>query len=448
MSAAPSRPAPSADWRVRAAARARLLFNDNTLTAAAMIQLVAGIITSKLAATLLGAAGVGTYALVQALANIVALCALGTGEALVRESGRRRTATTPPDFGAMLRGAELAALVPLAVVTVGAFVFNRQLARVVFGDGDGGRELFLLAVAAGIMFGWVTLQVNSMVAQRRVRRVSLALALGAASTPVVALVGFQAWGVAGIGRVHLIAMAASLLTTGIVVWGRPAAFAPTSSLRAAAAEAPALLRFGVPHVLGTLFTASMLLIVPMVVAARQGVDAAGFYRAAATVAAGMATLFTFELNGDFSARIAEAATERRAFVAVIGTQLRRLLLRGVAVVAALSVAAPVIVPVLYDRGFEATTRILPLILVGQLLGLVAMTLNIAIGARYGGGSMLLNAAIGGCATVAAVAMVDSLLAVGSMFVAGQSVFLAACGLSIVARDRGRPAHVAASLTDG
>ncbi len=448
MSAAPSRPAGLADWRVRTATRARLLLNDNTLALAAVVQLVAGVITSKLAATLLGAAGVGTYALVQAVANIVALCALGTGEALVRESGRRRSAPSPPDFGAMLRGAELAGIVPLAVVTAGALMFNRQLARLVFGTGDGGRELFLLAVAAGIMFGWVTLQVNSMVAQRRVRRVSLALALGAASTPAVALIGFQAWGVAGIGRVHLIAMLASLLTTGVVVWGRTATVAPSASLRAAVAEMPALLRYGVPHVLGTLFTASMLLLVPMVVAARQGVDAAGFYRAGATVAAGMATLFTFELNGDFSARIAEAATDRRAFFTVIGTQLRRLLLRGVAVVVALSVTAPVIVPVLYDRGFEPTTRMLPLVLVGQLLGLVAMTLNIAIGARHGGGSMLLNAAIGGCATVVAVAVVDSLVAVGFMFVAGQAVFLAACGLSIVARDRGRPAHVVAASADG
>ena len=443
MSAAPSRPAVPADRT----ARARVLLNDNTLTAAAMVQLVAGVITSKLAATLLGAAGVGTYALVQAVANIVALCALGTGEALVRESGRRRSAPTPPDFGAMLRGAELAGLASLSVVAVSALVLNRPLARLLFGAGNGGRQVFLLAVAAGITFGWVTLQVNSMVAQRRVRRVSLALALGAASTPLVALIGFRAWGVAGIGRVHLIAMLASLLTTGAVVWGRTAKVTPSSSLRAAVDEIPALLRYGVPHVLGTLFTASMLLIVPMVVAARQGVDGAGFYRAAATIAAGMATLFTFELNGDFSARVAEVATDRQAFITVIGAQLRRLLLRGVAVVAALSLAAPVIVPVLYDKGFEPTTQLLPLILVGQLLGLVAMTLNIGIGARHGGGAMLLNAALGGCATVTAVATVDSLPSVGFMFVAGQTVFLVACGVSVVLRDRGRPAHVGMATAD-
>ncbi len=354
----------------------------------------------------------------------------------------------------MLRGAELAALASLSVVAAGALAFNRPLARLLFGTGpgggdvNGGREMLLLAVAAGITFGWVTLQVNSMVAQRRVRRVSLALALGAASTPLVALVGFQAWGVGGIGRVHLLAMLASLVTTGAVVWGRTATVAVSSTFRAAVDEIPALLRYGVPHVLGTLFTAAMLLIVPVVVAARQGVDAAGFYRAAATIAAGMATLFTFELNGDFSARIAETAPDRRAFVAAIGTHLRRLLIRGAAVVAVLSVAAPVIVPVLYDRGFEPTTNMLPLILLGQLLGLVAMTLNIGIGARHGGGWMLLNAAVGGCATVVAVAAVDSLSRVGIAFVAGQTVFLVTCAVSIVACDRRRMAHQRAATTDG
>ena len=460
MSALPTRSAESSGL----ARRARLLLNDNLLTAAAVIQLGAGVVTSKLAATMLGATGVGIYALVQGVANIVALCALGSGEALVREWGRRRSrgSDQPIDrspeeakaeFGAMLRGAELAALAALAVVAIASLLFNGPLARLLFGSRDVDRELFLLAVAAGITFGWVTLQVNSLVAQREVRRVSVALALAAASTPAVALVGFQAWGVEGIGRVHLMAMLASLLTTGAVVWGRTASLTTSSSLRAGLSEVPGLLRYGVPHVLGTLFTASMLLIVPLVVAARQGVDAAGFYRAAAAIAAGMATLFTFELNGDFSARVAEDARDWGRFTNTVTAQARRLLVRGIAVVCVLSVAAPIVVPLLYDRGFEPTTRLLPLILVGQLLGLLAMTVNIGIGARHGGGALLLNAAIGGGATVAAVAVADSLAGVGVAFVGGQLVFLGTCGLSIPARNqlrskRRRRSQRSAATADG
>ncbi len=442
MSAAPSRP-------MAAGSVARSLLADNSLTVAAVIQLVAGVITTKLAATLLGPVGVGAYALVQAVANIVALCALGTGEALVREWGRSQSHLRPLPprqqsyrFDAMLRGAELAGLASLTVVAVAAVAWSGPLSRMVFGEGR--REMFLLAVAAGITFGWVTLQVNSMVARRRVGRVSLALALAAASTPVVALVGFRSWDVAGIGRVHLLAMLASLVTTGLVVSRADASRLGTKrptgsvSVRAALAEVPALLRYGVPHVLGTLFTASMLLIVPLVVAAGQGVDGAGFYRAAATVAAGMATLFTFELNGDFAARIAGAAGERQTYNHTMRAQLRRLTVRGVVVVATLSLAAPVIVPLLYDRGFDPTTRMLPMILVGQLLGLVALTLNIGVGARHGGGRMLLNAAMGGTATVVAVAVVDTLALVGVAFVGGQTVFLLVCVASTLIGGRRRP----------
>ena len=413
--------------------RARSLVNGNTLTLAAVVQLVAGVITSKLAATLLGAAGVGVYALVQAVANVVALCSLGTGEALVREWGRRRNEPDPPDFAVMLRGAELAALASLSVVAVAALGFSGPLSDLIFdADSPGHRELFLLAVAGGIIFGWVTLQVNSMVAQGRVRRVSLALALGAGSTPVVAWLGFSRWGLAGIGRVHILAMIASLITTAAVTSRRRPGDRPAAT--ETMTEIPALVRYGVTHVLGFLFTAAMLLIVPIVVAGRQGVDAAGYYRAAATIAAGMATLFTFELNGDFAARIAAASTDDTAFAATMRTQLRRLGLRGVAVVAILSIAAPVIVPVLYDRGFDPTIHMLPFILVGQLLGLVAMTLNIGVGARHGGGSMLANAAIGGIATVAAVALTDSLAAVGPAFVVGQMTFLTVCVASTITRD--------------
>jgi len=429
---------------VTSAAGRRPLLTDNALVLAAGVQLVAGVVTSKLAATLLGAAGVGTFALVQAVANIVALCALGTGEALVREWGRRTESNDPPDFDAMLRGAELASLTAMGIVAAVALTFSRPLARLIFGDGSNGGELFLLAVAAGITFGWVTLQVNSMVARRRIRRVGLALALAAGSTPVVAWLGFSRWGVDGISRVQLLAMLASLVTTGAVTIARPsAATTPTDTpppppVRAALAEVPALLRYGVPQVLGFLFTAAMLLIVPLVVASGQGVDAAGYYRAAATIAAGMATLFTFELNGDFSARIAAASTDDADFAATMGAHLRRLCLRGIIVVGALSVAAPIIVPVLYDRSFDPTTTILPLILVGQLLGLVAITLNIGVGARHGGGPMLANAAIGGTATVTAVALTDSLAAVGLAFVAGQAVFLAVCVASTVVRDGVKP----------
>ena len=430
MSAAPTR-------HSGATLRARSLLNDNSLTMAAGVQLVAGVITSKLAATLLGAAGVGIFALVQAVANIVALCALGTGEALVREWGRRRDQPNSPDFGAMLRGAELASLGALAVVAGGALALNGPLARLILGPGRSNRELFLLAVAGGITFGWVNLQVNSMVAQRRVRRVSLALALAATSTPVVAFIGFSRWGLGGIGRVHLLAMLASLITTSVVI-ARPKPVSAVPSVRAALTELPALVRYGLTHVLGFLFTAAMLLIVPLVVAARLGVDAAGYYRAAATIAAGMATLFTFELNGDFSARIAAASTNDDAFASTMRSQLRRLGLRGVAVVVALSIAAPVIVPILFDRGFDPTTRMLPLILAGQLLGLVALTLNIGVGARHGGGSMLANAAVGGVATVTAVALTDSLSAVAIAFVVGQAIFLAVCVVSTIVRDGTRP----------
>ena len=413
--------------------RARALLNGNTLTLAAVVQLVAGVITSKLAATLLGAAGVGVYALVQAVANIVALCSLGTGEALVREWGRRRHEPDPPDFDVMLRGAELSALASLAVVAVAALGLSGPLSDLIFDpDSPGHRELFILALAGGIIFGWVTLQVNSMVAEGRVRRVSLALALAAGSTPAVAWVGFSRWGLAGIGRVHLLAMVASLITTAAVTsHRRPGGRPPVAD---ALAEVPALVRYGVTHVLGFFFTAAMLLIVPVVVAGRQGVDAAGYYRAAATVAAGMATLFTFELNGDFAARIAAASTDDATFAATMRSQLRRLGLRGVVVVAALSVAAPVIVPILYDQGFDPTTRMLPFILGGQLLGLVAMTLNIGVGARHGGGPMLINAAVGGAATVAAVASTASLTALGPAFVIGQATFLAVCVVSTISRD--------------
>jgi O-antigen/teichoic acid export membrane protein len=416
---------------------ARLRSASVGLTLAAGVQLLAGTASSKIAASVLGATGVGVHAIVQAVANIVALLALGTGEAVVRESGRRRATKGDAGLASLTRGAELASLGSLTLVSAIALVAAGPLSRVLFGGGH--EDTFLLTVAAGVTYAWVMVQVNCMVARREVGRVSVALALAAASTPVVAFAGYHWWGVDGVARVHLGAMLASLLTTSLLTQG-VTRHQRRADVRSAVAEIPALLRYGVPHVTGTLLTASMLLIVPVIVRAELGVDAAGYYRAAATVAAGMATLFTFVLNGDFAARIAEAAPDRDRYAPVLAAQLRSMLARGVAVVLVLSLAAPLVVRILYADGFGRTADILPAILVGQLLGIGALTINLGIGARHGSGRMLLNAAIGGAATVAAVtyACDGGLGRVALAFVLGQAVFLGACVASTVRRDGWTP----------
>jgi O-antigen/teichoic acid export membrane protein len=83
----------------RADTSARTLLKSASvgLTLAAGVQLIAGTATSKIAASLLGATGVGIQAVVQAVANIVALLTLGTGEAVIRSrvvAGRSMPAPT------------------------------------------------------------------------------------------------------------------------------------------------------------------------------------------------------------------------------------------------------------------------------------------------------------------------------------------------------------------
>jgi O-antigen/teichoic acid export membrane protein len=268
-----------------------------------------------------------------------------------------------------MRGAEIATHASLTLVSAVAVVTGGPLSRLLFGAGH--EETFLLAVAAGVTYAWVMVQVNCLISQKDVGRVSLALALAAASTPVVAIAGYPRWGVDGVGRVHLGAMLASLLTTAMLAHRAPSRSGARADLRASVVEIPGLVRYGTPHVTSTLLTASMLLIVPVIVRAQLGVDAAGYYRAAATVAAGMATLFTFVLNGDFSARIAEAATEPAHYARVLAAQLRSVLVRGVVTVLSLSLLAPVVVRILYADDFGPTADILPAMLAGQLLGIVA-----------------------------------------------------------------------------
>jgi PST family polysaccharide transporter len=340
-----------------------------------------------------------------------------------------------------MRGAEIATLASLTVVSVSAIVIGGPLSRLLFGAGH--EETFLLAVAAGVTYAWVLLQVNCLVAQKDVGRVSLALALAAASTPVVAFVGYRWWGIDGVGRVHLAAMLASLLTTGMLVRRDPTRPRARADLHESLRAIPGLVRYGVPHVTGTLLTASMLLIVPVIVLRQLGVDAAGHYRAAATIAAGMATLFTFVLNGDFAARIAEAAPDPGVYARVLAAQLRSVLARGVLTVLALSLLAPIVVRVLYSADFGPTADILPAMLLGQLLGIIALTINLGVGARHGSGRMLVNAGIGGFATVAAVTVAGDggLSHVAVAFVVGQATFLAACVASTLTTDGPAPLRI-------
>jgi O-antigen/teichoic acid export membrane protein len=402
------------------------------LAIAAVVQLGAGVVTSKLAAALIGAAGVGVLAVVQALGNFMAVLPLGTGQAVVREHQR------DPVGSLQVRrlGMEVVTFCALAAFCIPALVFAHPISRVLFGDGEP--RTFVLAIGGGAAFTWMSIQVSTLIAARSVRRLAIALVISAISTPVVAAVGYAVWGRDGIGPVAFVSLGLSLLSTTCVMrWTLGRRSRRELPFRDALLAIPQLLRFGVPHMLGTAVATLTLLVLPVLARRDLGIDSAGFLRASITIAVGMATIFGFVLGGDFAARIAAASRDRTAFGDALATQLH-VLVRGAGLTCvALALSGPVLVPLLYSGDFEPAITILPAVLCAQLLYLVGTTVLYAVAARDG--SMITGAAasLAGICTIvlcAATARVDlERMALG--YVGGQALLVVLAVAALSRRDR-------------
>jgi enterobacterial common antigen flippase len=346
-----------------------ILRSSAAVGGASLVNVVVGILRTKVLAVLLGPAGVGLMGAYQLIIDLAKSAAhLG-----INSSGVRQIAETvgSGDRARLARTATVLRAATLACATLGAltvWALSPLVAEATFGSQGRSTEVALLGAA--VFFGVVGAgQLALMQGMRRIGDLSkagIAGSMAGAATTVLLVYWLQERGIV----LSLIAVA--LLSVAIGAWFLSKAGLTRSPVTRAqfSEETALLLKLGLAMMTSNLLALGAAYVARAMVLQHAGLDAAGLYQAAWTLG-GLYIGFVLQaMSTDFYPRLVTAIQDSGRSNRLVNEQAQvSLLLAGPGVVGTLALA-PLVIGLLYTSEFSGAVETLRWICLGMALRII------------------------------------------------------------------------------
>jgi PST family polysaccharide transporter len=355
---------------------------------ASVLTILSGLIKMKVAALLLGPAGVGLIGLYQSFVQTGgAIASLGFGTV-----GTRQIAAAEAEGGAAAVGPVRQALFwgTLGLSLIGGLLFfaaSGWLARHVLEASQLRQDVawlslgVVLTVAAGSQAALLT-------GLRRIGDLArVQVAAGVLGTVVGAL-AIWAWGSAG---VLVLVLAAPLVTFAVghfYVARLERPLGPRASPRAMAATWRHLAALGIPFMLSGLITTLGNLTARTLVQRELGIDHLGQFQAAWAVGMTYLSFVLAAMATDYFPRLSAVMGDRVKAINIVNEQTEVALVLCGPVILAMLALAPFVVHILYSDEFMPTVEILRWQLLGDLLKILSWPLGFVLLASGAGRSFI------------------------------------------------------------
>lgn len=342
----------------------------------ALIKLLAGVMTAKVVAVLLGPGGIGAYAQYQYVLTIATLIGtFGINTSIVREVGRAEAAQNRPEL-ANIRTSGMATTWLVSVIVGGlVWLLREPLARIALNDAR--LAPYLAWIAAVIPLASVTMiQIAFLNGLRRIKDMARITVLASLAGLLVTVVLVWLLGEAGL-LIGLIAAPVvsfwlgrrSLLATFAERGITPLSRRSLPQLDRKIVQRLVLLGFTVMITAllsqGTQFGARIWLLNTL------GEDANGQFQAAWTISIGYMSLVLYAMAADYYPRLVQAQGDAEQLSLIINQQIKVALLLIAPVAIGLMAFSPLVVRLLYSAAFTETPAILRWQLMGDMLKALA-----------------------------------------------------------------------------
>lgn len=353
-----------------------ILRSSAIMGAASVANILIGLLRMKVAAVLLGPAGIGLIGLLQNMMGVAStLAGLGIGTA-----GTRQIAEAAADAEAMATARRALFWATLALALTGGtmfLLFGGAFAALVAGNTD---------LAPGM--GWLALGVALTVASasqgallQGLRRIGdlARLKIGSAILSTVIGIGaLLAWQEDGIAPFVVAAPLAAFLLGHWYAWrlGRPTV--GPSSLSRLMGQWRTLARLGTAFMVGGLIASVGFLILRGVVQQRLGAEALGQFQAAWMISVTYLGFVLAAMGTDYYPRLTAAIGDQEAAARLVNEQTEvALLLAGPALLGMMALA-PLVVWLLYTHEFAVAADILRWQILGDVLKLASWPLGFVL----------------------------------------------------------------------
>ncbi|NMM81604.1 polysaccharide biosynthesis protein [Acidovorax sp. SRB_14] len=368
----------------------QILRSSSIIGGASVINIAVGLLRIKVAAVLLGPAGVGLIGLLTNLAGTAsAVAGLGVGNVGTRQIAE---AVGRNDAAAMAAARRALFLGSLVLALLGAAVFwalRGVLAARVLGEGSLAGEVGWLALVVGLTVAAAS-QTALLNGMRQIGDLARVTVLSALLSTLLGIGALMLWGRSGLVAFLIAAPLASFLLGHVYVARLPKVQAPRTPLSVLVGQWRVLARLGAAFMVAGLAVTLGQLLARTLVQRQLGADALGYFQAAATISMTYIGFVLTAMGTDYYPRLTAAIHDHAAVNRMVNEQTEVALLLAGPVFLAMMGLAPWVIDLLYSQSFHPAAEVLRWQVLGDILKVVSWPLGFIILAAGNGRTFMLT----------------------------------------------------------
>ncbi|MDI1300843.1 MAG: O-antigen translocase [bacterium] len=356
----------------------QILRSSSIIGGASVINIAVGLLRLKVAAVLLGPAGVGLIGLLTSLAGTAsAVAGLGVGNVGTRQiaeaAARNDVASLAAARRALFWGSLLLALLGGAVF----WLLRGVLAVRVLGDATQSVNVGWLALVVTLMVA-ASSQTALLNGMRHIGDLARVSVLSALLSTVLGVGALVLWGQGGLMAFVIAAPLASFLLGHIYVARLPKIEAQRTPLPVLAGQWRILARLGAAFMVAGLAGTLGQLLVRTLVQRQLGVDSLGYFQAASAISMTYIGFVLTAMGTDYYPRLTAAIHDHSAANRMVNEQTEVALLLAGPVFLAMMGLAPWVIKLLYSGSFHVAADVLRWQILGDLLKVASWPLGFII----------------------------------------------------------------------
>lgn len=368
----------------------QILRSSSIIGGASVINILVGLLRLKVAAVLLGPAGVGLIGLLQNLmATSATVASLGIGMVGTRQIAEANGRDAQHAVAAARRALFWGTLVLAALGGSGFWLLRNHLARWILDLALPGPAVGWLAVGVAL-----TVAAGSQVALlnglRRISDIAWVNVLSALLSTALGVGALAAWGEAGVVVFVLSAPIATFVLGHLYVSRLPRVVASATPFPELLAQWGTLLRLGAAFMVSGLLVTLGQLAVRTLVQRELGADALGQFQAAWMISMTYIGFVLGAMATDYYPRLTAAIRDPAAVNRMVNEQTEVALLLAGPVFLAMLGLAPWVIELLYSRQFDLAVEVLRWQVLGDVLKLLSWPLGFILLALGHGRTFMLT----------------------------------------------------------
>jgi O-antigen/teichoic acid export membrane protein len=353
------------------------------LSGSSVANILVGLVSAKVLATVLQPSGYGYYGLVQSLVGLATLIAgMGVTTGLVRLGAGPVTRGDYATVASLRRAAWLLRWGLGGLAFVALWLFRGKVSQWALGTRDHASMVAVLGIAVIFMVA-TNVQTGVLNAHHCVGPLAKCGVLNAVLGAMVTIGAVLIWRLQGVVPGVIAGTVVSCAVTGYYLYRDVGPVRVKTTHRESFKAAWSLLKFGVPFMASMLVGTGVALALPMVVLHLLNTESVGYYRAAAAISVNYLGFLVTAMGLDYYPRVSAVADRPNTLVKLINEQHRLVMLVAVPMILGTLALVPYLVPLVYSSKFHPAVEILEWQLIGDLFKFAGWTMSFALLARGG-----------------------------------------------------------------